>query len=206
MRTPNGADATAACFDGRASVEFILTGLTTHRADRITWVATELGYTLGAEEPYGRGQIRLRYVRDDSPPARQRAQAALDRVRAAGSWGAVTAQPWPTAQPLSPSLMTPLRAARAARTAKACETASPGLAAAVFVLVALACFAMAGSARTAAGSAVPSVVGLLWLAMAALTPRCTRRVHEKNLRLLEDFRRQQTARFPVPPPAPPPRL
>ncbi|MGG2458473.1 hypothetical protein ACO0M4_01335 [Streptomyces sp. RGM 3693] len=108
-------EATAATFDGRPSVELVLTGLEAHRADHITWIATELGYALSGHEPYGRGQHRLRYTRDDSPAARQRAQVGLNRVRAAGSWGAVTSQPWPTAYALDPSLVTPLRAARAAR-------------------------------------------------------------------------------------------
>ncbi|KUL36420.1 hypothetical protein ADL22_24300 [Streptomyces sp. NRRL F-4489] len=98
------------------------------------------------------------------------------------------------------------RAARAARTVKACEAASPGMAAGAFAFVALACFAPAVGARTAAGAVFPCVVGVLLLVVAALTPRCTRRVHERDLRLLEDFRRQQAARFPVPPPGPAPSL
>lgn len=202
--------AVAARFDGRPTVDIVFTGFGVMRADRVTWIGAELGYALSADEPYGRGQRRLLFTRDDSPAARQRAQATLARVQAAGSWSAV-AQPWPGAVPHGPSaatdspLIPPERAARAQRQVKAYEGWHPAQLISVCCVFAAGCFALAWAVRETVPATVGScLVGLLCLATAALGPRYTRRWHQENLRLLECYRRQQAAQFPVPPPSPPP--
>lgn len=200
----------AARFDGRPTVEVVFTGFGAMRADRVTWIGTELGYALSADEPYGRGQRRLLFTRDDSPGARQRAQASLARVQAAGSWSAAT-QPWPGAVAHNPSAATapplihPERAARAQGQVKAYEGWRPARLISVCCVLTAGFFALAWAVRETVPAAVGScLVGLLCLAGAVLGPRYTRRWHRENLRLLERFRRQQAARFPVQPPSPPP--
>ncbi|MFK8848484.1 hypothetical protein [Streptomyces sp. Ac-502] len=201
--------AVAARFDGRPTVEVVFTGFGAMRADRITWIGAESGYALSADEPYGRGQRRLLFTRDDSPGARQRAQATLARVQAAGSWSAV-AQPWPGTASHDPSatvppLIHPERAARAQRQVKAYEGWRPARLIGVCCVLAAGFFALAWAVRETVPTAVGScLVGLLCLAGAALGPRYTRRWHQENLQLLERFRRQQAAQFPVSPPSPPP--
>lgn len=195
----------AARFDGRASVEFILTGFESHQADHITWIATELGYALSAAERYGRGQFRVSYMRDDSPASRQRAQAAMARVQAAGSWLAVTTSPWSPAQAADPSLITPLRAALAARSVKSYNDLPAAQVPIVFVIFAAGFFALTWAVRELVPVSVGfCLMGVLCLTGAVLGPRHRRNRHEANLRLLESFRRQQAARFWVRPPAPPP--
>ncbi|MCB5908200.1 hypothetical protein [Streptomyces pinistramenti] len=198
-------DETAAAeFDGRPTVRLVFTGFGSIHADRITWIGTELGYALSAEEPYGRGQRRLIFVRDDSPASRQRAQATLARVQAAGTWSAVT-QPWPGPVLFDPSLIHPERAARARRDTKAYEGWHPAQLVGLCCIAAAGLFTLAWAARETVPAVVGScLVGILFLAGAALGPRYTRKWHQKNLQLLEDFRRQQAAQFPVPPPPPPP--
>ncbi|GAB7032636.1 hypothetical protein JCM4914_40970 [Streptomyces platensis subsp. malvinus] len=195
----------AARFDGRASVEFILTGFESHHADRITWIATELGYTLSSAERYGRGHFRVSYMRDDSPSSRQRAQAAMARVQASGSWLAVTTPPWSPAQAADPSLITPLRAAQAARNVKSYNDMPAAQIPIVFVVFASGFFALTWATRGLAPVSVGfCLMGILCLLGATLGPRYRRNRHEANLRLLDSFRQQQAARFGVPPPAPPP--
>ncbi|MFF2923228.1 hypothetical protein ACFVTP_12630 [Streptomyces celluloflavus] len=191
-------------FDGRLTVEIVFTGFGSIRADRVTWIGTEMGYALSADEPYGRGQRRLIFVRDDSPASRQRAQATLSRVQAASTWSAVT-QPWPGPVPIDPSLIHPERAARAQRNIKAYKGWHPAQLISLCCVAAAGFFTLAWSAREAAPAAAGScLVGILCLVGAALGPRYTRNWHQKNLQLLEDFRRQQAGQFPVPPPSPPP--
>lgn len=202
-------EAVAARFDGRPTVEVVFTGFGAMRTDRVTWIGAELGYALSADEPYGRGQRRLLFTRDDSPAARQRAQATLERVRAAGSWSAVT-QPWsgtvahiPPAT--NPPLIHPERAARAQRQIKAYEGWHPAQLITLCCVLAAGFFALAWAVRETVPTAVGfCLLGILCLAGAALGPRYTRNWHQKNLRLLDHFRRQQAAQFPVPPPSPPP--
>ncbi|GCD35598.1 hypothetical protein OEIGOIKO_03344 [Streptomyces chrestomyceticus JCM 4735] len=153
--------AVAARFDGRPTVEVVFTGFGAMRADRVTWIGSELGYALGADEPYGRGQRRLLFTRDDSPAARQRAQATLARVQAAGSWSAV-AQPWPGAVPHGLSAVTdlplihPERAARAQRQVKAYEGCHPAQLISVSCVFATGFFALAWAVRETAPVAVGS--------------------------------------------------
>lgn len=201
--------AVAAGFDGRPTVEVVFTGFGAMRADRVTWIGAELGYALSADEPYGRGQRRLLFTRDDSPGARRRAQATLARVQAAGSWSAAT-QPWPGAVPHKPSAATapplihPERAARAQRQAKAYEGWHPARLISVCCVFAVGFFTLAWAVRETVPTAVGScLVGLLCLVGAVLGPRYTRRWHRENLQLLERFRRQQAAQLPVPPPSSP---
>lgn len=62
-------ETVAAKFDGSPTVEVVLTGYGAMRADRVAWIGAELGYSLSTDEPYGRGQRRLHFRRDDSPSA-----------------------------------------------------------------------------------------------------------------------------------------
>ncbi|OKH99701.1 hypothetical protein A6A06_21680 [Streptomyces sp. CB02923] len=196
-------EGVAARFDGGSVVEVVLTGVGAMRADRVVSIGVELGYVLGADEPYGRGQRRLLFTRDDSPGARQRAQATLERVRAARSWSAVTAPYGPSAT--GPPLIHPERAARAQRQAEAYEAWRPAWLVSLCCCVAAGFLVLAWAVRETVPAAVGFfLVGLLCLAGAALGPRFTRSRQQDNLRLLERFRRQQAARFPVPPPSPPP--
>ncbi|MEU7178970.1 MULTISPECIES: hypothetical protein [Streptomyces] len=198
------AETAAEKFDGRPTVEIVFTGFGSIRADRVTWIGTEMGYALSADEPYGRGQRRLIFVRDDSPASRQRTQATLSRVQAASTWSAVT-QPSPGPVPIDPSLIRPERAAHAQRNIKAYKGWHPAQLSSLCCVAAAGFFTLAWSAQDTAPAAAGScLVGILCLAGAALGPRYTRNWHQKNLQLLEDFRRQQAGRFPVPPPSPPP--
>ncbi|MEU3709143.1 hypothetical protein [Streptomyces catenulae] len=206
-------EETAARFDGRPSVEFDLGGFSAHHADRITWLATELGYRLSAEERPGRGQYRLRYTRDDSPPARQRAQAALSRVQAAGSWLAVTAAPCaPGApatppQPSAPNPVTPLRAARAQRLLTFYEESSPARTPLILLAAATGFALLAVAVReTVPLCATFGLLGAASAVAAALAPRLLRKSYDTQLRLVEEDRRRQAARFPVPPPGPVPPM
>lgn len=204
-------ETVAAKFDGSPTVEVVLTGYGAMRADRVTWIGAELGYALSTDEPYGRGQRRLLFTRDDGSAARQRAQATLDRVRAAGLWSAVT-QPWPgpgsvphIPSAANPPLIHPEQAARAQRQVKAYEGWHPAQLITVCCVLAAGFFALAWAVRETVPVAVGScILGILCLAGAALGPRYTRNWHQRNLRLLDRFRRQQAAQFPVPPPSPPP--
>ncbi|GAA2660652.1 hypothetical protein [Streptomyces lunalinharesii] len=197
----------AAGFDGRPSVEILVTGLAAHRIDRITWIATELGYTLSGEEMRGRGAIRLNFTRDDSPTARQRAQAAIARVRATGNWQAVTTANWSVSQASDPHVVTPLRAAKAARETKGSEGLQPSQVAITFAFGAVVCFSMALAAHDSTAVSMTScIIGALFVIGAVLGPRYARNRQKRNLELLEKFRQQEAARFWVPPPPPPPPL
>ncbi|WP_148312623.1 hypothetical protein [Streptomyces noursei] len=200
-------EAIAAGFDGRPSVEIIVPGLTAHRIDHITWIATELGYALCGEEMRGRGAIRLNFIRDDSPTARQRAQAAIARVQAAENWQALATQNWSVSQASDPHLVTPLRAAKATRETKGSEGLHPSQVVITFTFGALVCFSMALAAHDSAAVSMAScVIGALFVIGAVLGPRYARNRQKRNLELLEKFRQQEAARFWVPPPPPPPPL
>ncbi|GAA3190157.1 MULTISPECIES: hypothetical protein [Streptomyces] len=204
-------EATAARFDGRPSVEFDLGAFSAHHVGRITWLAEELGYRLSAEERPGKGQYRLRYTRDDSPLARQRAQAALARARAAGSWLAVAAAPAAPGAPATPvqpfalNLVTPLRAARAERLVAFYEETSAARTPLLLIAVATGFAVLAAAVReTLPLCAAFGLLGVVSLVGAALAPRLLRKSYDANLRLVEEHRRQQAARFPVRPPVAPP--
>lgn len=180
----------AALFDGRPRVELVLTGWSIGQADRAAWIGDAYGYALQESGPFGRGQHRLVFTRDDGPLARRRAQAARP----------------PTVSPHgSPQTIHPLHAARARRNVLAYEDWSPALLIALSALVGAALTALAWAARDTWPLAAIACGGAALCLVAALAgPRCTRAWHRKNVQVLEEFRRQQAAGWGVAPPAPPP--
>lgn len=197
-------DATiVAYFDGRPTVELIFSGLQPSRADRATWIGSELGYELSRYEPYGRGHFRLTFTRDDSPMARHRAAATLARIRSAGTWYPPV-QSWTTRQPHGHVLIHPERAARVRRNLMAYEGWHPAQLILACGLVSAVLLPFAWIADGVLIIAVAAILGVLSLVAAVVGPRCVRKWHQKNLQLLEEFRQQQAAQFASPPPLPPP--
>ncbi|WP_157880167.1 hypothetical protein [Streptomyces natalensis] len=195
--------AIVAHFDGRPTAELVFTGWGSAQVDYAIWIGAEFGYKFSSSEPYGRGQYRLILTRDDSPAARLRAAATLARMQSTGSWKPM-AQPGSSA-PHDPSAIHPERAAQARRNIVTYERWHPAQLVIPCCVVSAGLFSLAWAARGSAIAAVAAGLGgILCMTAAIMGPRYTRKWHQRNLELLERFRRQQAARFPVSPPTPPP--
>ncbi|MEU9125499.1 hypothetical protein AB0C96_37685 [Streptomyces sp. NPDC048506] len=190
-------------FDGRPTVKLTFSGFQTSRADRAVWIGSELGYELDGYESYGRGgDFRLTLTRDDSPPARRRAMATLARMQSTGSW-LPYAPPWVVTMPYDPAYIHPERAARVRRNLKAYEGWHPSQLIISCCVAAAVLLPFAWLARSSLALTVLAIVGgFLCLTAAVIGPRYIKNWQRKNLELLERFRQQQAAQFPVPPPPP----
>ncbi|WP_151479358.1 hypothetical protein [Streptomyces albicerus] len=190
-------------FDGRGRAEFLLGGFEGRHSDKITAIAYELGYDLQATEMPSKSTIRLIFVRNDSPTARQRAQQTHGRLRAGGPllqvWAAPAAQPGATT-PVTAIDMASKRRGLAAYEANGVK----GFA--VFVaLLSLGCFIVAWVQRDTPGTALAMVMlGIPLAVTAALIPRWTKRWYEKNRRLVDLYDQQRAGQVGPPPPPPAP--
>ncbi|MFG2683277.1 hypothetical protein [Streptomyces sp. NPDC048392] len=193
-------------FDGRGRVEFLLGGLEGRHSDKIAAIGHELGYGLRTTETPSRGTLRLVFVRDDSPTARQRALQSRERLLSGGS----LLQTWmaPAEHLGESSAVTDVEMASTRRKLAAYEENPNGgrNLAAVLTLVSLGCLVLAGVLRDRPGAAVAMVVlGVPFAVVAALTPRWMRRWYEKNRRLMDLHDQQRAGRVgPPPPPGHPP--
>jgi hypothetical protein len=189
-------------FDGRGRAELLLGGFEGRHSDKITAIAYELGYDLQATEMPSKSTMRLIFVRNDSPTARQRAQQAQDRLRAGSPllpmWAAPAEEPG-TTSPLTATEMASKRRGLAAYEANGVR----GFA--VFIaLLSLAFFALAWMQRDTPGAALAlMVLGIPLAVTAALTPRWMRRWYEKNRRLVDLYDQQRAGQVGPPPPPPP---
>lgn len=191
-------------FDGRGHVEFLLGGFEGRQSNKITAIGYDFGYDLRATEMPSKSAIRLVFVRNDSPAARQRAQRTQERLRAGGpllpAWDAPAAQPG-TVRPVTAEEMMSAR-----RGVTAYEADGAKSSALVVALLSLGCFIVAGALRDRPGAALAVlVVFAVPLAVtAALIPRWMKRRYEKNRRLVDLHDRQRIGRVGPPPPPPPP--
>ncbi|MGW2765203.1 hypothetical protein [Streptomyces sp. NPDC001275] len=188
-------------FDGRGRAELLLGGFEGRQSNRITAIAYELGYDLEATEMPSKSTIRLRFVRNDNPVARQRAQQAKERLFAGGPllqhWTAVGPQSGTTRQISAVDIASKRRGIEAYQ-----ANGVTGLA--VFLaLLSLGCFIVAWALRETPGAAVAMVLFGIPLGLtAALTPRWMKRWYERNRQLVELHDQQRAG--PVGPPQPPP--
>ncbi|MEU5308764.1 hypothetical protein [Streptomyces sp. NPDC021562] len=192
-------------FDGRGTAEFSLSGLEAGQSDMITAIGFEFGYDLKQAEAVSRSTMRMIFVRNDSPTARQRAWQTHDRLRAGG--------------PLLATWTVPGAAPGAADSVTAVDMASKrrGLAAyeangikgfVVFIAVlSLGCFILAWVLRDSPNTPLAVMAAVLGIAVAvaaALTPRWMKQWYEKNRRLVDLYDQQRSGQVGPPPPPPPP--
>jgi hypothetical protein len=191
-------------FDGRGHVEFLLGGFEGSQSNKITAIGFEFGYDLQVTEMPSKSTIRLVFVRNDSPTARQRAQQTQDRLGAGGpllpTWDAPAARPG-TTRPVTAEEMTSAR-----RGVTAYEANGTKRFALVVALLSLGCFVVAGMLRDRPGAALAVlVVFAIPLAVtAALIPRWMKRWYEKNRRLVDLYDQQRIGQLGPPPPPPGP--
>lgn len=192
-------------FDGRGRAEFLLGGLEGRHSDRITAIGFEFGYDLRATEMPSKSAIRLVFVRNDSPTARQRAQQAQDRLRAGGpllpTWDAPASQSG-TTRPVTAEEMASTR-----RGVTAYETNGAKRFAFFVALLSLGCFVVAGVLRDRPGAALAVLVifAIPLAAIATLIPRWMKRWYEKNRQLVDLYDQQRIGQIGPPPPPPGPR-
>ncbi|MFE1455930.1 hypothetical protein ACFW7K_13200 [Streptomyces sp. NPDC058735] len=103
-------DEVVARFDGRGRVELLLGRLENVFQRNIGQIAHAFGYRLLSTEIIGRARIRYLYQRDDSPPARRRAELTIARLHAGGS--VLPASDPPPPPPPAPPPPLPLPPAR----------------------------------------------------------------------------------------------
>jgi hypothetical protein len=192
-----------ALFDGRGTVEITLRGREMAQNGKLAAIAHELGYKLHETDFVTRGQTRLRYLRDDSPEVRRRAQQTQDRLRAGGPllpvWGVPGAQPGAT-RPISA-----IEIASARRNVTAYETNNGAKGLVVFVaLLSLGFFLLTWVQRDSPGAALAlATAGVSLGVVATLTPRWMRQWYERNRRLVRLYDQQRSGRVGPPPPPPP---
>ncbi|MFC7894665.1 hypothetical protein [Streptomyces sp. NPDC057381] len=198
----NDADILAQ-FDGRGRAEFLLGGFESSDANKITAFGFEFGYDLHSTEIPSKSSMRLIYLRNDSPTARQRAWQTQARLAAGGPllsmWMAPGAEP---------GTVRPISAFEIARKRRGIETYESngvrGLA--VFIgLLSLGCFVLVGVLRdrSIAGLAVLGILGVALAVAAVLVPRWLRRWYERDRRLVDLYDRQRSGHVGPPPPPPP---
>jgi hypothetical protein len=192
-----------ATFDGRGRAEFLLGGFGGRHSDKITAIGYELGYDLQATEMPSKSTIRLIFVRNDSPLARQRAQQTQDRLRAGGpllqTWAAPAAPPGTTRH------VSAVEVASARRGLAAYESNGVKGFAVFIALLSVGCFIIAWALRDTPGAALAMVVlGIPLAVTAALTPRWMKRWYEKNRRLVDLYDQQRAGQVGPPLPPPPP--
>lgn len=191
-------------FDGRGRAEFLLGGLEGRHSDRTTAIGFEFGYDLQATEMPSKSTVRLVFVRNDSPPVRQRARQSQERLRAGGPllpmWDAPTARPGTTRSVTAEEL------ASARRGVTTYEANGAKKFALCVALLSGGCFAVAGVLRDRPGAALAVLVvfGVPLAVTAVLIPRWMKRWYEKNRRLVELHDQQRTGPGGPPPPPPPP--
>ncbi|MFD5154514.1 hypothetical protein [Streptomyces mutabilis] len=193
-------------FDGRGRAEFLLGGLESSDANKITAFGFEFGYDLHATEIPSKSSMRLIYLRNDSPTARQRAWQTHARLAAGGPllpmWMAPGAEPG-TVRPISA-----FEIAQKRRGIEAYETNGVRGLAVFCGLLSLGCFVLVGVLRgkSLAGLAVLAILGITLAVAAVLVPRLLRHWYERDRRLVDLYDRQRSgwvAPPPPPPPAPP---
>ncbi|MET7588684.1 hypothetical protein ACFYPQ_33185 [Streptomyces sp. NPDC005522] len=189
-------------FDGRGRVEFLLGGFEGGHSDKITAIGFEFGYDLQATEMPSKSTIRLVFVRNDSPTARQRAQQTQNRLRAGGPLLATWAVP--SGQPGTTRPVTAVEMAAARRGVTTYEATGAKRFALVVALLSLGCCVLAGVLhdRPGAALAVFVVLAVPLAVTAVLIPRWMRRWYEKNKRLVDLYDQQRTGQVGPPPPPP----
>ncbi|MCT9009401.1 hypothetical protein [Streptomyces rhizosphaerihabitans] len=193
-------------FDGRGHTEFLLGGFEAGDSDTITAIGFEFGYDLQATGTPSKSAIRLVFVRNDSPTARQRAQRTQDRLCAGGpllpTWNA----PSPGAQPGTTRPVTAVEMASARRGLIAYEAHGARGFALLVGLLGLGSLIVAGVLRDRPGAAfaVLLVFAIPFTVTAAFIPRWMKRWYEKNRRLVDLYDQQRTGWVEPPPPPPGP--
>ncbi|MER5520421.1 hypothetical protein [Streptomyces sp. NPDC002763] len=193
-------------FDGRGRVEFSLSGLEAGQSDTITAIAFEFGYDLAATEVRSRSTMRLVFVRNDSPTARQRASGTHDRLRVGGPLLMAWAIQAPGPGQAAPQTLTAVELASKRRGLAAYETNGiRGLVALVAVL-SVGCLVVAWALRHGPVAAVvlAALFAVALAVLAVLIPSLTRRWYEKNRRLVDLYDQQRAGRVGPPPPPPGP--
>lgn len=190
-------------FDGRGRASFVVGAFAALDPQVITAIAYECGYDLQATEAPSRSSVRLTYVRDDSPSARQRARQTQERLRTGGPllpmWGVPGPQPG-SIWPVTAVGMVSARQRVAAYEANGVKGPAVGVA-----LLGLGCFALAWVLRGSPGPALGvGVPGVLLVVVAALTPHWAKRWYERNRQLVRLYDGQRSGT--VAPPSPPPPL
>lgn len=191
-------------FDGRGTAEFRLGGLEAGQSDLITAIGFECGYDLKESEVVSRSTMRLLFVRNDSPTARQRAWQTRDRLRVGG--------------PLLPQWTIPGAAAGTVVSLTATDMASKrrGVAAyeakgirglVVFVAsLSLGCFTLAWTVRDSPTTVLAMMLVAVGAALgvaAGMTPRWTKKWYEENRQLVDLYDQQRFGQVGPPPPPPP---
>lgn len=191
-------------FDGRGTAEFRLGGLEAGQSDLITAIGFECGYDLRETEVLSRSTMRLLFVRDDSPTARQRAGQTRDRLRAGGpllpQWTIPGTTPG-TVMSLTATDMASKRRGVSAYEANGIR----GLVVFAAVL-SLGCFTLAWKLRdspTTVLALMLVVVGAALGVAAGLIPRWTKQWYEKNRQLVDLYDQQRSGQVGPPPPTPP---
>lgn len=193
-------------FDGRGRVEFGLGGLEAGQSDTITAIGFEFGYDLAATEVRSRSTMRLVFVRNDSPTARQRASQTQDRLRAGGPLLMAWAIPTPGAEPVVPQTLTAVEVASKRRGLAAYQSNGIRGLVVLAALLSVGCLVLAWKLRHGPGAVVvPAALFAVALAvLAVLVPSLARRWYEKNRRLVDLYDQQRAGRVGPPPPPPGP--
>ncbi|WRZ90048.1 hypothetical protein OHB54_13835 [Streptomyces sp. NBC_01007] len=191
-------------FDGRGHAEFLLSGFEGRHSEKITAIGFEFGYDLQVTELPSKSTIRMVFVRNDSPTARQRARRTQDRLGTGGpllpTWAVPAAQPG-TTRPVTAVEMA------SARRGVTTYGANGAKASALFVaLLSLGCFIVSGVLRDRPGAALAVlVVFAVPLAVTAvLIPQWMKHWYERNRRLVDPYGQQRIGRIGHPPPPPGP--